>query len=129
MAVRDAGARLIPALVRSSRAMYANTRAFGSGALVQPTRSTPPEQSVRPGKDAAVDPSHTQKWLYDTTFAPMDMIANVPPIPVSGNTAVCYGGDNPALGHPAEYIQLNDTSKEAPATCKYCGLRFYELPH
>ena len=53
----------------------------------------------------------------------------VPPAAVNGNTAVCYGGNDPALGHPVEYIQLNDTNAENPNTCKYCGLRFFEEPH
>jgi NADH dehydrogenase (ubiquinone) Fe-S protein 6 len=36
--------------------------------------------------------------------------------------AVCDGGSG-ALGHPIEYIQLNNVSDE-PSACKYCGLRF-----
>ena len=28
---------------------------------------------------------------------------------------------DPSLGHPVEFIVLNDTSREHPAVCKYCG--------
>ena len=70
----------------------------------------------------------------------------------SGNIARCFGsalppsrswrvaaprltlfaaspGTDPALGHPVEFIVLNDTSAEFPAVCKYCGNRFYSAPH
>jgi NADH dehydrogenase (ubiquinone) Fe-S protein 6 len=43
-------------------------------------------------------------------------------IEVEGNMAICDGG-NGALGHPVEYIQLDNISSDI-ATCKYCGLRF-----
>eukprot|EP00240_Pyramimonas_obovata_P009577 CAMPEP_0118933776 /NCGR_PEP_ID=MMETSP1169-20130426/12463_1 /TAXON_ID=36882 /ORGANISM="Pyramimonas obovata, Strain CCMP722" /LENGTH=83 /DNA_ID=CAMNT_0006876585 /DNA_START=225 /DNA_END=476 /DNA_ORIENTATION=+ len=82
---------------------------------------------MRPHKDAS-DESHSSKWLSGGK-APIDMIAEVPPIGLHQRTAVCYGGEDPALGHPVEYIMLDDTSAEAPATCKYCGLRFYEIAH
>ena len=38
-------------------------------------------------------------------------------------------GTDPALGHPVEYIVLNDTSAEFPAVCKYCGLRYHMTAH
>ena len=38
---------------------------------------------------------------------------------------VFTAGTEPSLGHPVEYIVLNDTSEEFPATCKYCGLRYF----
>lgn len=60
---------------------------------------------------------------------PIDMIARVPPIEVDANVAVCHGGvDDPSLGHPTEYIQLNRKQKGIE-TCKYCGLRYVQKPH
>ena len=50
------------------------------------------------------------------------LINKVPVIAVAGHVAVCDGGGG-ALGHPVEYIQLDNVST-APAICKYCGLRF-----
>jgi uncharacterized Zn-finger protein len=103
-------------------------RAFSSGALVQPTRSPPPAQSMRPHKLPG-DPTHTEKWLFDGK-SPMDSIAEVAPIAIHNHTAVCYGSDDTNLGHPVEYICLNDvTTPEHPATCKYCGLRYFQVPH
>ena len=32
-----------------------------------------------------------------------------------------FAGDNPALGHPVEYIFLKP---DEPSVCKYCGLRY-----
>jgi len=55
----------------------------------------------------------------------LEYISAVPPIEVDGTMAVCFGGsDIPALGHPAEYIQLNKVDVSQPETCKYCGLRY-----
>ena len=54
------------------------------------------------------------------------LIAKVPVIKVDGHVAVCDGGGG-ALGHPIEFIQL-DNVKDEPAVCKYCGLR-YEANH
>ena len=50
------------------------------------------------------------------------LINKVPVIEVAGHVAVCDGGGG-ALGHPVEFIQLDNVSTE-PAICKYCGLRF-----
>ena len=50
------------------------------------------------------------------------LINKVPVIEVAGHVAVCDGGGG-ALGHPVEFIQLDNVST-APAICKYCGLRF-----
>ena len=105
-------------------------RAFASGALVQPTRSPPPSQSMRPHKVEGEDATHTEKWLFAAEKSPMDLIAEVAPIGIHNHTAVCYGSDDTNLGHPVEYICLNDvTSPEHPATCKYCGLRYYQICH
>eukprot|EP00238_Polyblepharides_amylifera_P003445 CAMPEP_0196572984 /NCGR_PEP_ID=MMETSP1081-20130531/2951_1 /TAXON_ID=36882 /ORGANISM="Pyramimonas amylifera, Strain CCMP720" /LENGTH=143 /DNA_ID=CAMNT_0041890519 /DNA_START=92 /DNA_END=523 /DNA_ORIENTATION=+ len=98
---------------------------YGSLAHSSP-RAPPPEQSKRPGKDIS-DPSHTSKWLSEGIKSPMEMIAEVPPIAVHQRTAVCHGGDDVSLGHPVEYITLDDTNEHAPNTCKYCGLRFYQV--
>ena len=61
----------------------------------------------------------------NTGKTPMEMIAEVPPIPVKGYVAICVGGGHPALGHPVEYIQLNKRVPGAIETCKYCGLRYF----
>ena len=45
----------------------------------------------------------------------------MPVIEVEGHVAICDGGSG-ALGHPIEYIQLDDASGK-PGVCKYCGLR------
>lgn len=60
----------------------------------------------------------------------MDWIQQAPPLEVHGsNVAKCYGGAVKELGHPVEYIILNDTSAEQPAVCKYCGNKFYQGHH
>merc|ERR1711997_202887 len=50
-----------------------------------------------------------------------DLIAEVPIIKVKTRIVACTGGDNPALGHPKVYINL-DTHE--PVCCIYCGLRY-----
>lgn len=52
-----------------------------------------------------------------------DLIDKVPVIEVDGTLAVCDGGGG-SLGHPLEYIQLNDDAPTEPKVCLYCGLRF-----
>ncbi|KQJ95290.1 NADH dehydrogenase [ubiquinone] iron-sulfur protein 6, mitochondrial [Brachypodium distachyon] len=76
---------------------------------------------------AAVVGSHTAKWMQDTSKkSPMELINEVPPIKVEGRIVACEGDSNPALGHPIEYICLD---LEAPAVCKYCGLRYVQDHH
>lgn len=68
--------------------------------------------------------SHTDKWMQDTSKkSPMELINEVPPIKVEGRIAACEGDTDPALGHPIEFICLD---LEAPAVCKYCGLRYVQ---
>ncbi|KAK6926154.1 Zinc finger, CHCC-type [Dillenia turbinata] len=55
--------------------------------------------------------------------SPMELINEVPPIVVKGRIVACEGDSNPALGHPIEFICLD---LEAPAVCKYCGLRYVQ---
>ncbi|KAI9915222.1 hypothetical protein PsorP6_007305 [Peronosclerospora sorghi] len=50
-------------------------------------------------------------------------IAKVPVVELASSVAVCDGGGG-ALGHPAEYIQLDTRELNSPQTCKYCGLRY-----
>ena len=94
-----------------------------------------PVQSKRPSY-APSDTPHTKKWLEsETSKAPMDWIAEVAPIGVNGGKVNCHSpgackerfGEGAALGAPATYYTLADTSAENPAKCKYCGLRFYSL--
>ncbi|XP_061357355.1 NADH dehydrogenase [ubiquinone] iron-sulfur protein 6, mitochondrial [Gastrolobium bilobum] len=70
---------------------------------------------------------HTAKWMQDTSKkSPMELINEVPPIKVEGRIVACEGDNDPALGHPIEYICL-DLSE--PAICKYCGLRYVQDHH
>eukprot|EP00466_Bigelowiella_natans_P017591 jgi/Bigna1/145867/aug1.105_g20575 len=54
---------------------------------------------------------------------PMDLVAEIPPIEVDGDLAICNGA-SPTSSHPTEYIQLNKVKWGEPETCKYCGLRY-----
>ncbi|XP_057970720.1 NADH dehydrogenase [ubiquinone] iron-sulfur protein 6, mitochondrial [Malania oleifera] len=68
--------------------------------------------------------NHTAKWMQDTSKkSPMELINEVPPIKVEGRIVACEGDNDPALGHPIEFICLD---REEPAVCKYCGLRFVQ---
>nr|GLL28302.1 NADH dehydrogenase [ubiquinone] iron-sulfur protein 6, mitochondrial [Ipomoea trifida]GMD02402.1 NADH dehydrogenase [ubiquinone] iron-sulfur protein 6, mitochondrial [Ipomoea batatas] len=68
--------------------------------------------------------SHTAKWMQDTgKKSPMELINEVPPIKVEGRIVACEGDSDPALGHPIEFICLD---LDAPAVCKYCGLRYFQ---
>ncbi|XP_074585823.1 NADH dehydrogenase [ubiquinone] iron-sulfur protein 6, mitochondrial-like [Curcuma longa] len=70
---------------------------------------------------------HTTKWMQDMSKkSPMELINEVPPIKVEGRIVACEGDSNPALGHPIEFICLD---LEAPAVCKYCGLRYVQDHH
>merc|ERR1712165_195977 len=51
----------------------------------------------------------------------IDLIAEEPVIMVKTRIVACTGGDNPALGHPKVYINLDN---HEPACCIYCGLRY-----
>mmetsp|Transcript_28349 Transcript_28349/g.28643 ORF Transcript_28349/g.28643 Transcript_28349/m.28643 type:complete len:108 (-) Transcript_28349:83-406(-) len=51
-----------------------------------------------------------------------ELVDKVAPIEIKGNMAICDGGGG-ALGHPIEYIQLNNVYGTI-GVCKYCGLRF-----
>ncbi|XP_057471974.1 NADH dehydrogenase [ubiquinone] iron-sulfur protein 6, mitochondrial-like [Actinidia eriantha] len=68
--------------------------------------------------------SHTAKWMQDTSKkSPLELINEVPPIKVEGRIVACEGDNNPALGHPIEFICLD---RDEPAICKYCGLRYVQ---
>ncbi|KAH9613854.1 hypothetical protein KSS87_014757 [Heliosperma pusillum] len=68
--------------------------------------------------------SHTDKWMQDKSKkSPMQLINEVPPIKVDGRIVACEGAHDPSLGHPIEFICLD---LEAPAICKYCGLRYVQ---
>ncbi|PON62425.1 Zinc finger, CHCC-type [Trema orientale] len=71
--------------------------------------------------------NHTAKWMQDTSKkSPMELINEVPPIKVEGRIVACEGDNNPALGHPIEFICLD---LKEPAVCKYCGLRYVQDHH
>lgn len=77
--------------------------------------------------DPAVRSDHTAKWMQEHyKKSPMELIAVVPPIEVKGRIAVCEGAKDPALGHPVEYINVDDPR---PNVCKYCGLRYVQEAH
>ncbi|KAL6581641.1 hypothetical protein OROMI_007564 [Orobanche minor] len=78
-----------------------------------------------------VTSSHTQKWMQADVMdaskkSPMELINEVPPIKVQGRIVACEGDNDPALGHPIEFICLD---KVEPAVCKYCGLRYVQDHH
>ena len=52
------------------------------------------------------------------------MIAKMPITLVKGDQAQCDGGGG-GLGHPIEFIQLNDGGAKE---CKYCGLEYQKDP-
>ncbi|ONK55767.1 uncharacterized protein A4U43_C10F780 [Asparagus officinalis] len=58
--------------------------------------------------------------------SPMELINEVPPIKVEGRIVACEGDNDPALGHPIEFICLD---LKDPAICKYCGLRYVQHDH
>ncbi|KAL6503985.1 hypothetical protein OROGR_025908 [Orobanche gracilis] len=58
--------------------------------------------------------------------SPMELINEVPPIKVQDRIVACEGDNDPALGHPIEFICLD---KVEPAVCKYCGLRYVQDHH
>ncbi|OVA02834.1 zinc finger protein [Macleaya cordata] len=66
--------------------------------------------------------------LIDDTSkkSPMELINEVPPIEVKGRIVACEGDNDPALGHPIEFICLD---LKEPAICKYCGLRYVQHHH
>ncbi|KAH7538429.1 hypothetical protein FEM48_Zijuj03G0198500 [Ziziphus jujuba var. spinosa] len=71
--------------------------------------------------------NHTAKWMQDTSKkSPMELINEVPPIKVEGRIVACEGDNDPALGHPIEFICLDLAE---PAICKYCGLRYVQDHH
>jgi len=55
----------------------------------------------------------------------IDLINEVPPIPVEGSQTFCDGGGGP-LGHPKVFINVDKPGNQA---CGYCGLRFYKDSH
>eukprot|EP00475_Leptophrys_vorax_P026858 TRINITY_DN3818_c0_g1_i1.p1 TRINITY_DN3818_c0_g1~~TRINITY_DN3818_c0_g1_i1.p1 ORF type:complete len:203 (-),score=32.85 TRINITY_DN3818_c0_g1_i1:55-663(-) len=57
---------------------------------------------------------------------PIELVNAIAPIEVDGDVAICDGGDDIALGHPREFIQLNRRVAGTPETCKYCGLRYVQ---
>ena len=55
-------------------------------------------------------------------------IKKIPAIEVEGHLAVCEGGGG-SLGHPIEYIQLDNVNTNEPVACMYCGLRYVSKGH
>ncbi|XP_078440454.1 NADH-ubiquinone oxidoreductase-like protein [Wolffia australiana] len=96
-------------------------RAMSANAIGQ----APSRRGITAG--GALIGEHTAKWMQDTSKkSPMELINEVPPIKVSGRIAVCTGANDASLGHPVEFICLD---QDEPAVCKYCGLRFFQDHH
>lgn len=57
-----------------------------------------------------------------------ELVNKVPVVAVDGPTALCDGGGG-SLGHPIEFIQLNNKNPHIPAVCKYCGVRYIMKQH
>ncbi|OWA53668.1 putative NADH dehydrogenase [ubiquinone] iron-sulfur protein 6, mitochondrial [Hypsibius exemplaris] len=55
----------------------------------------------------------------------MDLINDIPPVPVPGSRTFCDGGGGP-LGHPKVFINVDKPGNHA---CGYCGIRFYKDDH
>lgn len=131
-------------MLRSVRRAPSALRAAGRRrALSSATPSAAPASLFERIKDAWLGPNkegNTYRRTLESTPVGVrgaqfrrsaeQMIADVPPIVVSGTVAVCRGGEgvDAALGHPVEYIQLNVTRAGEPETCKYCGLRYVAAP-
>mmetsp|Transcript_10372 Transcript_10372/g.11909 ORF Transcript_10372/g.11909 Transcript_10372/m.11909 type:complete len:122 (+) Transcript_10372:217-582(+) len=47
---------------------------------------------------------------------------------VDGPVALCDGGGG-SLGHPIEYIKLDNRTPHIPVECKYCGLLYIMKQH
>jgi len=73
--------------------------------------------------------NHSAKWLQKelggTQTSPLEYIMATEPVKVNGLTVASYGGDDPSLGCPVEYISLKGTTKDNPAVCKYTGNKYY----
>ena len=121
----------------SSKSLLSQKGRRMSSSVMDDARWKPhqPVQSKRPAH-APSDTPHTKKWLdSDASKAPIDWISEVQPIGVNGSKVNCHSpgackerfGEGAALGAPATFYTLADTSVENPAKCKYCGLRFYSL--
>ncbi|KAK4740655.1 hypothetical protein SAY87_024243 [Trapa incisa] len=105
---------LLRTLIRSSSVAASSTARRFSGV------------STQINKNSLIS-EHTAKWMQDTSKkSPMELINEVPPIKVEGRIVACEGDNNPALGHPIEFICLD---REEPAVCKYCGLRYVQDHH
>ncbi|KAI3890645.1 hypothetical protein MKW92_014171 [Papaver armeniacum] len=95
--------------------------------ITDPSLQNPPSNTRNFSLVAGQISKHTAKWMQDTSKkSPMELINEVPPIEVKGRIVACEGDNDPALGHPIEFICLD---LKAPAICKYCGLRYVQNHH
>lgn len=80
-----------------------------------------------PSASASTKVSHTDKWLdsRNRKSSPQVLMSEEPPIAVTQRVIKCVGGKDPALGHPAEFINVDDTSPQNAVACKYCASRYY----
>lgn len=80
-----------------------------------------------PSASASNTVSHTDKWLdaRNREASPQALMREEPPIAVVQRVIKCVGGKDPALGHPAEFINVDDTTPQNAVACKYCASRYY----
>ncbi|CAN6486630.1 unnamed protein product [Victoria cruziana] len=105
----------------------ASGRKLGSLLLSSYLRRSDPSYARSSVRNLSLVSAHTTKWMQDTSRkSPMELINEVPPIKVKGRIVACEGDNNPALGHPIEFICLD---LKEPAVCKYCGLRYVQHDH
>ncbi|CAG9462369.1 unnamed protein product [Pedinophyceae sp. YPF-701] len=113
-----------PAAFNAGRAA---SSAFQDAGLVANSSNT--KGDLRSTSGLGVDDgitSHTDKWLDRGKTSPMEYVAKIAPVEVKGKgVAVCYGHEDPALGHEVEYIKVLGHTAENPAVCKYCQAKFY----
>ncbi|KAJ8904378.1 hypothetical protein NDN08_000897 [Rhodosorus marinus] len=113
------GYRILLSAVRSGsvRSGSARDKSFGLARVSMSTLHTPlgsvPEGTSRE--------EVRSKWHSNA----MDLVDEIKPVAVEGRVATCDGGGG-ALGHPIEYIKLDNPY---PSVCKYCGNRFVQKHH
>merc|ERR1711920_366194 len=71
--------------------------------------------------------THTDMWMQGDGPSPMEMVQQAEPIAAKSPWVACnHGNDGPCgLGAPIVYLNVSHATKDRPAVCKYCGLRFY----
>lgn len=103
----SARARTAPALLRGSWVRYEWSRSFAVKASI----------GEATGNTGNIHRSNAEA-----------LVNEVPVVEVDGPVALCDGGGG-SLGHPIEFIQLDNKTPDVPSVCKYCGLRYIMKHH